>query len=154
MHKRRAVPYNGDSLLNCGDRSKAVADGAIGFYCDHHVSARVAKFMYGVEFLRELDPSDPDHVARKGRLCELPSGPKLLPDAFDCVLSRVCPPWSSLRPFHSCIMQGVKVKESTVFTRKYCTELTSLSMLSVFEVEIWCYRGGNVIPKWIIRDAG
>jgi hypothetical protein len=29
--------------------SKAVADGAVGFYCDHHVSARVAKFMYGVE---------------------------------------------------------------------------------------------------------
>jgi hypothetical protein len=29
--------------------SKAVADGAVGFYCDHHVSARMAKFMYGVE---------------------------------------------------------------------------------------------------------
>ena len=72
-------------------RSKAVADGAIGFYCDHHVSARMSKFMYGVEFLREMDPKDPDHVARKERLCELPSGPKLLPDAFDCVLSRVCP---------------------------------------------------------------
>lgn len=50
--------------------------------------------------------------------------------------------------------QGVRVKESTVFTRKYCTELTSLSMLSVFEVEIWCYRGGNTIPKWINRQAG
>lgn len=46
------------------------------------------------------------------------------------------------------------MKESTVFTRKYCTELTSLSMLSVFEVEIWCYRGGNTIPKWINRQAG
>jgi len=69
--------------------SKAVADGAIGFYCDHHVSARMSKFMYGVEFLRELNPNDPDHVARKERLCELPSGPKLLPDAFDCILARV-----------------------------------------------------------------
>ncbi|KAG6857419.1 hypothetical protein H0H87_004781 [Tephrocybe sp. NHM501043] len=116
--------------------SKAVADGAIGFYCDHHVSARMSKFMYGVEFLRELDPTNPDHVARKERLCELPSGPKLLPDAFDCILNR-----------------SVRVKESTVFTRKYCTELTSLSMLSVFEVEIWCYRGGNVVPKWINRQA-
>ncbi|KAI4525193.1 hypothetical protein EV122DRAFT_206731 [Schizophyllum commune] len=115
--------------------SKAVADGAIGFYCDHHVSARMARFMYGVEFLREFDPNDREHVKRKGRLCELPSGPKLLPDAFDCILAR-----------------GVKVKESTVFTRKYCTELTSLSLLSVFEVEIWCYRGGNEIPKWILRQ--
>ena len=49
----------------------------------------MSKFMYGVEFLRELDPQDPEHVARKERLCELPSGPKLLPDAFDCILSRV-----------------------------------------------------------------
>lgn len=45
--------------------------------------------MYGVEFLREMDPQDPDHVARRERLCELPSGPKLLPDAFDCILARV-----------------------------------------------------------------
>jgi hypothetical protein len=47
----------------------------------------------------------------------------------------------------------VKVKESTVFSRKYCTELTSLSMLRVFEVEIWCYRGGNTVPKWIERRS-
>jgi hypothetical protein len=80
------------------DRSKAVADGAIGFYCDHHVSARIAKFMYGVEFLRELNPQDLDHIARQGRLCELPSGPKLLPDAFDCILSRVCSTLPSMSP--------------------------------------------------------
>lgn len=116
--------------------SKAVADGAIGFYCDHHVSARIAKFMYGVEYLRAYNADDPDHVGRKDRLTELPSGPKLLADAFDCILAR-----------------GVKVKESTVFSRKYCTELTNLSMLSVFEVEIWCYRGGDVIPQWIQRHA-
>lgn len=49
----------------------------------------MSKFMYGVEFLREIDPNDLDHVARRERLCELPSGPKLLPDAFDCILARV-----------------------------------------------------------------
>lgn len=116
--------------------SKAVADGALGFYCDHHVSARMSKFMYGVEYLREYDPNDPEHQSRKDRLCELPSGPRLLPDAFDCILARC-----------------VKVKESTVFSRKYCTELTNLSTLSVFEVEIWCYRGGDTIPQWILRHA-
>ena len=46
--------------------------------------------MYGVEFLREFNADDPDHVARKDRICELPSGPKLLADAFDCILARVC----------------------------------------------------------------
>ncbi|KZV73010.1 hypothetical protein PENSPDRAFT_323910 [Peniophora sp. CONT] len=117
--------------------SKAVADGAIGFYCDHHVSARMSKHMYGVEFLREFDDSDPDHVTRRDRMCELPSGPKLLADAFDCILAR-----------------SVRVKESTTFVRKYCTEVTSLSTLSVFEVEIWCYRGpGTTVPKWINRNS-
>lgn len=49
----------------------------------------MSKFMYGVEYLREFDPNDPEHVARKDRLCELPSGPRLLADAFDCILARV-----------------------------------------------------------------
>ncbi|KAH9945444.1 uncharacterized protein BXZ73DRAFT_38991 [Epithele typhae] len=116
--------------------SKAVADGAIGFYCDHHVNARISKFVYGVEFLREYDSKDEEHVSRKHRLFEMPSGPRLLPDAFDCILAR-----------------GVKVKESNVFSRKYCTEVTSLNTLSVFEVEIWCYRGNDDIPKWIHRSS-
>ena len=50
-------------------------------------------------------------------------------------------------------VQGIRVKESSVFTRKYCTEVTSLSTLSVFEVEIWCYRGGTSTPMWINRHA-
>lgn len=41
-----------------------------------------------------------------------------------------------------------------MFSRKYCTEVTNLSTLSVFEVEIWCYRGGGSVPKWILRNAG
>jgi hypothetical protein len=58
---------------------------------DHHVSARMSKYFYGIEFLRDYDPKDKDHVGRKHRLCELPSGPKLLRDAFDCILPRVSP---------------------------------------------------------------
>lgn len=45
--------------------------------------------MYGVEYLRAYNAEDQDHVARKDRLTELPSGPKLLADAFDCILARV-----------------------------------------------------------------
>lgn len=83
-------------------RSKAVADGAIGFFCDHHVSARMSRYMYGVEYLREVDTRDPDHVSRQNRMMQLPSGPKLLPDAFDCILARV-----SLRPgFHDDVYEN------------------------------------------------
>lgn len=49
--------------------------------------------------------------------------------------------------------QSVRVKESNVFSRKYCTEVTNLSTLSVFEVEVWCYRGGDTVPKWIHRSS-
>ncbi|EJD06533.1 uncharacterized protein FOMMEDRAFT_76543 [Fomitiporia mediterranea MF3/22] len=116
--------------------SKAVADGAIGFFCDHHVSARMSRYMYGVEYLREIDVNDEEHVTRSGRQLQLPSGPKYLPDAFDCILAK-----------------NVRVKESSVFSRKYYTEVTKLSTLSVFEIEIWCYRGGETIPKWIDRNS-
>ncbi|KAJ7170801.1 hypothetical protein C8R43DRAFT_875680 [Mycena crocata] len=116
--------------------SKAVCDGAVGFYVDHHVSVRMSKAFYGVEFLRTFDPEDGEHVARESTLVELPSGPRLLPDAFDCILKR-----------------GLKVKESTIFSRKYSTELTNLDILSVFEVLLWCYRGKGEIPTWIYRDA-
>ncbi|KAH8118006.1 hypothetical protein DFH11DRAFT_871160 [Phellopilus nigrolimitatus] len=116
--------------------SKAVADGAIGFFCDHHVSARMARYMYGVEYLREINENDQEHLTRRGRQLQLPSGPKYLPDAFDCILAK-----------------NVRVKESSVFSRKYYTEVTKLSTLSVFEIEIWCYRGGDSIPLWIDRNS-
>lgn len=58
--------------------------------------------------------------------------------------------WSVL----TCLAQNVRVKESSVFSRKYYTEVTKLSTLSVFEIEVWCYRGGDVIPKWIDRQSG
>lgn len=86
--------------------SKAVADGAIGFYCDHHVSARMSKYMYGVEFLREYDAGDEEHIARQHRLFELPSGPKLLPDAFDCILTRVSLIFCSLMHSYDCSSAG------------------------------------------------
>ncbi|KAJ7593305.1 hypothetical protein C8J56DRAFT_779532 [Mycena floridula] len=133
----RLAPMNISVSRPDTQTSKAVADGAIGFYCDHYVGSRMSKFMYGVEYLREFDPENPDHVRRsKNRLCELPSGPRLLLDAFDCILTK-----------------GVKVKEDAVFTRKYSTELTSLNSLSVFEVELWCYRGNGPVPQWIERGA-
>ena len=84
----------------------------------------MSKFMYGVEFLRELDPSDPEHLVRKEKLCELPSGPKLLPDAFDCILARVC--WLSFIQFTEsehgpavCQSEGINCVYEEVLYRAY-----------------------------------
>ncbi|KAF7316791.1 hypothetical protein HMN09_00412200 [Mycena chlorophos] len=132
--QERLAPYGVTVNRPDSQTSKAVCDGAIGFYLDHHVSVRMSKAFYGVEYLRTFDPEDEEHVVRESTLVELPSGPRLLPDAFDCILK-----------------QGIKVKESTVFSRKYSTELTSLNVLSVFEVLVWCYRGKGEVPMWIYR---
>ena len=72
-----------------GQTSKAVANGALGFYFGHYVGTRIARYTYGVEFLREFDPTDPEHRQRQDRFCQLPSGPKLLVDGFDSILARV-----------------------------------------------------------------
>jgi glutamate mutase epsilon subunit len=45
-------------------RTKAVANGALAWYVDNPVSARVAKFHYGVEVSIPFDPSHPDMVCR------------------------------------------------------------------------------------------
>ncbi|KAF7327661.1 hypothetical protein MKEN_00345500 [Mycena kentingensis (nom. inval.)] len=134
--QERLAPYGVSIHRPDSQTSKAVCDGSVGFYVDHHVSVRMSKAFYGVEYLRTFNPDDEEHVARESSLVELPSGPRLLPDAFDCILK-----------------QGIKVKESTVFSRKYSTELTSLNVLSVFEVLIWCYRGKGAVPAWIYRHA-
>ncbi|KAJ7285065.1 hypothetical protein C8J57DRAFT_1432280 [Mycena rebaudengoi] len=122
--QERLAPFHVTINRPDSQTSKAVCDGAVGFYVDHHVSVRMSKFFYGVEYLRAFNPEDEEHVAREGTLY-----------AFDCILAR-----------------GLKVKESTIFSRKYSTELTSLGVLSVFEVLIWCYRGKGEIPTWIYRD--
>ena len=49
----------------------------------------MSRYMYGVEYLREIDVNDEEHVTRSGRQLQLPSGPKYLPDAFDCILAKV-----------------------------------------------------------------
>ena len=49
----------------------------------------MSRYMYGVEYLREINENDAEHVARGGRQLQLPSGPKYLPDAFDCILAKV-----------------------------------------------------------------
>ncbi|KAJ7227269.1 hypothetical protein GGX14DRAFT_347749 [Mycena pura] len=134
--QERLAPFNVTVNRPDSQTSKAVCDGAVGFYVDHHVSVRMSKAFYGVEFLRTFDQEDVEHVAREPTLVQLPSGPRLLPDAFDCILKR-----------------EIKVKESTIFSRKYSTELTTLGVLSIFEVLIWCYRGKGEVPAWIYRNA-
>lgn len=70
-------------------RNKAVADGAVSFFLDNFVSARVSKLVFGTLTEILYDPTKPDHVARKATVYQNASGKLVVPNAFDMILPKV-----------------------------------------------------------------
>ena len=70
-------------------RNKAVADGAVAFYLDHRVSARVSKFTYGTRCAIEFNKNDEQHKLRAASAIPRPSGRMVLPNAFSAILQKV-----------------------------------------------------------------
>jgi len=131
-------------LLNSGIKfcrpdnhaNKAVADGAISFYLDHHVSSRMAKVTYGVECHRPFDASDPQHRARESTAYLLSSGDRRLPHYFDTILNK-----------------GVQVSQDKEFRRSYFIEHVFLPTCSKIKQDITCYRGSSGSPKWMDEET-
>ena len=70
-------------------RSKAVANGAVSFYLQHFVSARVMKMTYGTEVNVEYRSSNPEHYARRHSIVVRPSGRSVLRHAYSSILKKV-----------------------------------------------------------------
>lgn len=70
--------------------NKAVADGALSFYLDHRVSARVAKKTYGVEISKIFLPSDPQHKQRAAKSYTDAAGNIRIGGVFSIILPKVC----------------------------------------------------------------
>jgi hypothetical protein len=68
-------------------RLRSDASGAISFYLDHFVRARVSKLTYGYFGSILYDPSD-DHRSPSHNVFISPSGRKLI-DVFDIILPKV-----------------------------------------------------------------
>lgn len=66
-----------------------MADGALGFYLDRYVSARVARYSYGTEVSRRFVPIDPQHIKRSARKVRIPSGRVFLSGIFNTILPKV-----------------------------------------------------------------
>ncbi|KAL0574104.1 hypothetical protein V5O48_007863, partial [Marasmius crinis-equi] len=115
--------------------NKAVADGAVSFYLDHMVSARVARFTYGVECSTSYMPSDPEHRKRSHTLYTDVAGYQLVPDHFDHIL-----------------VKGHRVNEETEFRRTYHRLALKAEPLRDISVEILHYRGHDKAPKWLDVD--
>lgn len=69
--------------------NKAVSEGAVSFYLDHFVSARVVRSTYGVTCNVDFDSSNPEHLARARWRAVRPSGRVVLPNAFSSILTKV-----------------------------------------------------------------
>ena len=69
--------------------NKAVADGAVSFYIDHFVSARVSKYAYGIETYRKFHPSNTEHEHRKNKTFIVPQGYRAIGGIFSVILPQV-----------------------------------------------------------------
>ena len=79
--------YEGDLIMPIS--VKAVADGAVSFFIDHHVMARVAKISYGAPCSRTYNASEPEHLKRASTRYQRPSGDYSLPGGFSTILPKV-----------------------------------------------------------------
>ncbi|KZP20070.1 hypothetical protein FIBSPDRAFT_546789 [Athelia psychrophila] len=115
--------------------NKAVADGAMTFYLDHRVSARVAPKTYGMDCSTIFKKDDPAHVARMHTLYTGASGHQYVQHKFTSILPK-----------------GERVSEDKEFRRTYCQtsrkkELGGVSGNPV-AIDIICYRGALEDVQW------
>ncbi|KAG1846570.1 hypothetical protein DFJ58DRAFT_705635 [Suillus subalutaceus] len=117
--------------------AKAVADGAVAFFLDHRVSARVAKFTYGTRCATQFDRNDPQHKLRASMAVPRPSGRTVLPNAFSAILTK-----------------GTAVSETKEFSKNFITEVVDRSACDMITTEIVCYRGDSPNPRWTDSEPG
>ncbi|KIK93909.1 hypothetical protein PAXRUDRAFT_486725 [Paxillus rubicundulus Ve08.2h10] len=117
--------------------NKAVAVGAIAFYLDHSVSARVAKFTYGTRCAIEFNKTDEQHRIRAASAIPRPSGRIVLPNAFSAILHK-----------------GTTVSEAKEFRKDFITECAERSSCDTVATEVVCYRGNSSNPRWTDSEPG
>ncbi|KAF9527254.1 hypothetical protein CPB83DRAFT_936155 [Crepidotus variabilis] len=116
--------------------NKAVSDGAISFYLDHYVRARMAKVTYGSRVCAYYDGSVPEHIQREKDMFVEVDGTTMLTGAFHTVLSK-----------------NTQVSEEKEFSRPLIASFSQSFALNKIEVEIMCYRGELTKPKWLDVDS-
>ncbi|RDB20569.1 hypothetical protein Hypma_012275 [Hypsizygus marmoreus] len=116
--------------------NKAVADGGVSFYIDHFVTARVAKYSYGLSCTVRYNDADDEHKSRVGSRYMDVDGYDKIPDYFQALLPK-----------------DTQVMETTEFRRTYCRiEKDVTSFPDKLEDDILCYRGTSADPQWIDVD--
>ncbi|KAF8655074.1 hypothetical protein AX16_003239 [Volvariella volvacea WC 439] len=114
--------------------NKAVTDGAINYYLNYVVSARVARETYGIEVSKTFDPKNQDHLRRRARnlVQQSATGTILVPKFFSVILPK-----------------GHKVEADSEFRKSYFREHKDPNQLCEVLVELLCYRGTSETPEWL-----
>ncbi|KAJ3489527.1 hypothetical protein NLI96_g2044 [Meripilus lineatus] len=120
--------------------NKAVAEGAISFYIEHFVTARIARVTYGSDHVVEFNPTDPEHVIRRARAHTKPSGQIVIPEAFSVLLSKV-------------YTHGTRIRESEEVSVDFYNEGANERALNNVVADIVCYRGRELDPKFMDKES-
>ncbi|KAJ6626671.1 hypothetical protein B0H10DRAFT_1998098 [Mycena sp. CBHHK59/15] len=121
-----------DSYVN-----KAVADGAVSYYLDHYVSARISKHTHGIECVTAYIPDNAEHQARSTKVIDAASGEIRIPNVFSAILAK-----------------NTRVLEITEFRQSYTRDATDRSMLTATAIPILRYLGKDEDPRWTDINPG
>ncbi|KAI0704701.1 hypothetical protein C8Q76DRAFT_801605 [Earliella scabrosa] len=113
--------------------SKAVSEGAVAYYLDRSVTARVMKATYGTECAVAYDPSKPEHAPRSGAKVTRSSGRVVLSGAFSSILC-----------------EGTLVHEKQEMSRSFFRDARQRDdpILNKISADIISYRDGTA-PNWL-----
>ncbi|KAI0783018.1 hypothetical protein C8Q75DRAFT_811243 [Abortiporus biennis] len=130
----RTLLQTKDIILSRPDTptNKAVAEGAISFYLEHYVSVRVAPVTYGTRIVTYYDPLKEDHLARKSKVMQRPSGRLVLPNAFLVSL-----------------VKGTPMREGTEVFVNLHREAHRKNQLHFITADLIAYRGYSNDPRWV-----
>ncbi|KAJ7070448.1 hypothetical protein B0H15DRAFT_89843 [Mycena belliarum] len=114
--------------------NKAVADGAVSFHIDHHVSVRVARATYGLSCSVVYMPENREHQTRQANIYRGVKGDLLVPGSFSTILQK-----------------GVQVTEDTEFEHTYQQRTKNRAAVDYISVDLYRYRG-HTDPRWLDVD--
>ncbi|RPD55189.1 hypothetical protein L226DRAFT_493295 [Lentinus tigrinus ALCF2SS1-7] len=112
--------------------NKAVANGAVSFYLEHFVSARVMKMTYGAEIVVDYRADDPEHYARRHSLFVRPSGKTVVRHGYSPILKK-----------------RTLVRENEEVSQPYNIEAHDPRTLDSIVQDVLVYRGRDKDPRWV-----
>jgi len=129
-------------------RGKAVADGAVSFFLDRLVTARVARVTYGVEISSKFDPNNAEHVHRSSTVYTDVAGEQRVPRGYSVILAKV---FSSLwvKIWLRTHFEGSCVSETTVFRHAFSEVYPRERSKTSVSTKIISYEGNEPDPRWL-----